>query len=42
MPRPMPLSKKDAERDMLNVTMHWYWFHTFTMRSRRSLPLFTE
>ena len=23
MPRPMPVSKYEALRDMLNVTMHW-------------------
>ncbi len=33
MPRPMPVSKYEAERDMLYVTMHWYWFQMLTMRS---------
>ena len=28
----MPVSKYEALRDMLNVTMHWYGFQTFTMR----------
>ena len=35
----MPLSKNDAERDMLNVTMHWYWFQMLTMRSSFALPV---
>ena len=33
MPRPMPVSNRLAERDRLNVDMHWYWFQTLTMRS---------
>ena len=41
MPRPMPVSKYEAERDMLNVTMHWYGFQMLTMRSSRSSPDFT-
>ena len=32
MPRPMPVSKYEALRDMLNVTMHWYGFQMLTMR----------
>src|SRR5450759_4716013 len=32
MPRPMPVSYMLADRLMLNVAMHWYWFHTFSMR----------
>ena len=27
---------------MLNVTMHWYWFQTLTIRSSFSSPLVTE
>ena len=42
MPRPMPVSKNDAERDMLNVTMHWYWFQMLTIRSSFSSSDFTE
>ena len=41
MPRPMPVSKYEAERDMLKVTMHWYGFQMLTMRSRRGSPVFT-
>ena len=33
IPRPIPVSKYEAERDMLNVTMHWYWFQMLTIRS---------
>ena len=33
----MPDSKSDAERERLNVIMHWYWFQTFTIRSTCSL-----
>ena len=29
----MPLSKNEALRDILKVTMHWYWFQTFTILS---------
>ena len=36
MPRPTPLSKNEAEREKLNVIMHWYWFQMFTMRFSRS------
>ena len=32
MPRPMPVSKYEALRDMLNVTMHWYGFQMLTIR----------
>ena len=38
MPRPMPVSKKEALRDMLKVTMHWYGFQMLTIRSSRSSP----
>ena len=38
MPRPMPASKKEALRDRLKVTMHWYWFQVFTMRSSFGSP----
>ena len=41
MPRPIPVSKNDAERDMLNVTMHWYGFQMLTIRSSFSLPVVT-
>ena len=27
---------------MLNVTMHWYWFHMFTILSSFSSGLFRE
>ena len=33
-----PVSKYEAERDMLKVTMHWYGFQMLTMRSSRSSP----
>ena len=42
IPRPIPVSKYDAERDMLNVTMHWYWFQMLTIRSSFSSVLDTE
>ncbi len=42
IPRPIPVSKYDAERDMLNVTMHWYWFQTLTIRSSRGSGELTE
>lgn len=42
IPRPMPVSKYDAERDMLNVTMHWYWFQMLTIRSSFSSVERTE
>ena len=42
IPRPIPVSKNDADRDMLNVTMHWYWFQMLTIRSSFSSSLFTE
>ena len=42
IPRPIPVSKNDAERDMLNVTMHWYWFQMLTIRSSFSSSDFTE
>jgi hypothetical protein len=29
----MPDSNDEADRDRLNVTMHWYGFHRFTDRS---------
>ena len=32
MPRPMPDSKREAERDRLKVVITWYAFHTLTMR----------
>ena len=32
MPRPIPDSKYDADRDMLNVIMHWYAFQMLTIR----------
>ena len=32
MPRPMPVSKYEALRDMLKVTMHWYAFQMLTIR----------
>ena len=38
MPRPMPVSKYEAERDMLNVTMHWYGFQMLTVRFNFSSP----
>ena len=41
MPRPMPDSKYDADRERLNVTMHWYAFHVFTMRSTCSFGVDT-
>ena len=41
MPRPIPVSKYEAERDMLNVTMHWYGFQMLTMRSSRGSPELT-
>ena len=28
----MPVSKYEAVRDMLKVTMHWYGFQMFTIR----------
>ncbi len=31
-PRPMPDSYREAERDMLKVTMHWYAFQILTIR----------
>ena len=34
MPRPMPVSNRLAERDRLNVAMHWYWFQVLTMPLR--------
>ena len=33
MPRPMPVSNRLADRDRLNVAMHWYWFHVLSIRS---------
>ena len=39
IPRPMPDSKSDAERDMLKVTMHWYGFQMLTIRSTCSFPV---
>ena len=41
IPRPIPVSKYDAERDRLNVTMHWYWFQMLTIRSSFSSVLDT-
>ena len=41
MPRPIPDSNSEAERDRLNVTMHWYAFQMLTIRSRCSLPVST-
>ncbi len=32
MPRPIPVSNRLVERDRLNVVMHWYWFHVFSIR----------
>ena len=37
MPRPIPVSNDEADRDRLNVAMHWYGFQTFTIRSTCSL-----
>ena len=33
MPRPMPVSYIEVERERLKVAMHWYWFHAFSMRA---------
>jgi hypothetical protein len=32
----MPVSNSDADRDRLNVAMHWYWFQVFAIRPRCS------
>ncbi len=37
----MPDSNNDAERDMLNVAMHWYAFQMFTMRLVWTSGVFT-
>ena len=41
MPRPMPDSNMDAERDRLKVTMHWYGFQVLTIRSTCGSPVVT-
>ena len=41
MPRPMPDSNMDAERDRLKVTMHWYGFQVLTIRSTCASPVAT-
>ena len=37
----MPDSKNDADRERLNVTMHWYAFQMLTMRSTCSFGVET-
>ena len=37
MPRPTPLSKNDAEREKLNVIIHWYWVQTLVAGSEDEL-----
>ena len=39
MPLPMPVSKYEALRDMLKVTMHWYGFQMLIIRSTRGSPV---
>ena len=41
IPRPIPVSNDEADRDRLNVAMHWYGFHTFTIRSTCSFGVET-
>ena len=41
IPRPIPDSNSDADRERLNVTTHWYGFQALTIRSTCSSPVTT-